>query len=434
MAIICGIDFSPASEAACRVAALLAERDEPLVLVHAITPFTLAGPAEYQSGTMIEEIRTSVDRAMGDFAVRLGGRIHEATRRVEFGEADELVLAEAEKAGARLVVVGSVGQRGLKSLLGSHADRIASRSRVPVLVVRGDFPAAEWLAQERPLRVAVAAELGPSTEPAIEWAAHLTQQGPCQFIVAHLSWPPEAYERYAIDAPMYLDRTHPVVREVVERRLSEAAARLRGTGETRIVVESNMGSTDDAIAQVAARERADLLVVGRGREEGRHWWERSVSRGVIRSAPMSVVCVPDVADETHLPDAHIRRVVAATDFSPLGNSAVAYACSLVPEGGEILLVHALDDEEMPAAERGRRREQLEDYGRNASGKAKVTVQLLTGDDPAHLIAAAAERFGADLICVGSRGRSGIARTLLGSVSQSILLRSRRPVLVVQSTL
>lgn len=434
MAIICGIDFSPASEAACRVAALLAEREEPLILVHAITPFTLAGPAEYQTGTVIDEMRASADRAIADLATRIGGDTREVVRRVDFGEADELVLAEAEKAGARLIVVGSVGQRGLKALLGSRADRIASRSRVPVLVVRGDFPAAAWLHQKRPLRVAVAAELGPSTEPAIEWAARLTRQGPCQFIVAHLSWPPEAYDRYAIDAPMHLDRTHPVVREVVERRLSEVASRLEGAGETRIVVESNIGSTDDAIAQVAAREHADLLVVGRGREEGRHWWERSVSRGVIRSAPMSVVCVPDVADESRLPDARVRRIVAATDFSALGNAAVAYALGLVPDGGEVLLVHALDDTETPPEERARRQEQLEEYARTATEKAKVTVQLLTGDDPAHLIAAAAERFGADLICVGSRGRSGIARTLMGSVSQSILLRSRRPVLVVQSTL
>lgn len=432
MAIICGIDFSEASEAACRVAALLTEREEPLVLVHAVTPFALAGPAEYQSGTMIDDMRTAADRALDDFAKRLGGT-REVIRRVEFGEADELVLAEAEKAGARLVVVGSVGQRGLKALLGSHADRIASRSRAPVLVVRGDFPAAAWLDQERPLRVAVAAELGPSTEPAVEWAARLTQQGPCQYIVAHLSWPPEAYERYAIDAPMHLDRTHPVVREVIERRLSEVAARLEGAGETRILVESNMGSTDDAIAQVAAREHADLLVVGRGREEGRHWWERSVSRGVIRNAPMSVVCVPDVADQTRLPDVHIRRIVAATDFSALGNAAVAHALGFAPDGAEILLVHALDDADMPAEERARRQEQLERYAGAASRRANVTVQLLAGDDPARLISAAAERFGADLICVGSRGRSGIARTLLGSVSQSILLRSRRPVLFVQST-
>lgn len=54
------------------------------------------------------------------------------------------------------------------------------------------------------------------------------------------------------------------------------------------------------------------------------------------------------------------------------------------------------------------------------------------EDPARLIGAAAERFGADVICVGSRGRSGLARALLGSVSQGLLLRSRRPVLVIQS--
>ena len=429
MAIICGIDFSPASEAAAEVAALLAERSgEPLILVHAVTPFAL-DPVQLQTGTMLDDMRASADKAMNDLATRLATGKREVLRRVEFGEVDEVVLAEADRAEARLVVVASVGQRGLKSLLGSQASRIASRSRVPVLVIRGDFPAAAWLGQQRALRVAVAAELAPSTDPAIEGAARLTESGPCEFILAHLSWPPEEYERLAIHAPMHLDRTHPLVREVIEEKLAGAAARLEGRGETKVVIESNLGKTEDAITQVAARERADLLVVGRGREEGRHWWERSVSRGVIRNAPMSVLCVPDVAEEAQRRDIRIQKVVAATDFSPLGNSALAYALSVVPTGGEVLLVHVLEDEDIADEERERRKEQLERHTREG---VKISAELLSGDDPAHLIAAAAERFAADLICVGSRGRSGIARTLLGSVSQSILLRSRSPVLIVPS--
>lgn len=430
MAIICGIDFSPASEKAAEVAALLAERyGEPLILVHAITPVVL-DPVQYQTGTMLDAMRTSADVAMNDLATRLAAGKRDIVRRVEFGEVDVLVLAEAERVAARLVVVGSVGQRGLKALLGSQAERIASHSRVPVLVVRGELPAAAWLEKQHPLRVAVAAELAPSTDRAVEWAAELTQHGPCEFILAHLSWPPEEYERLAIHAPMHLDRTHPLVQEVIEQKLARAAERLQGRGETKVVVESNIGRIDDAIAQLAAREHADLLVVGRGREEGRHWWERSVSRGVIRNASMSVVCVPDVADEARLPDVRVRKIVAATDFSPLGNAAVAYALGVVPAGGEVLLVHVLENEDIDAGERARRKEQLE---RHARAGTKVSVEVLDGHDPAQLIVAAAERFGSDLICVGSRVLSGIARAILGSVSQSILLRSRCPVLIVPST-
>jgi nucleotide-binding universal stress UspA family protein len=178
-------------------------------------------------------------------------------------------------------VLGLVGGRGLKILLGSTSDRIAARSPVPLFVVRGDFPAAAWLREKKPLRVAVAADLGPSMDTAVQWASQLIERGPCQFVATHVSWPPEDYAPLAIDAPMHLDRTHPLVEQVIRRELDSVASQLKGSGETKIVVESNVGKTGAAIAQVASREGADLLVVGRGREEGRHWWERSVSREVV---------------------------------------------------------------------------------------------------------------------------------------------------------
>jgi len=57
------------------------------------------------------------------------------------------------------------------------------------------------------------------------------------------------------------------------------------------------------------------------------------------------------------------------------------------------------------------------------------VEVVWGD-PAEAIAHAAERVGADAICVGSHGRGALARAVLGSVSQALLGRTHRPVLVV----
>jgi nucleotide-binding universal stress UspA family protein len=346
---------------------------------------------------------------------------------VRVGVPDEVLLEEAETSGSRLIVLASVGERGLKLILGSTSDRLASRSPVPVLVIRGDFPAARWLREQHPLRVAVAADLGPSTDDAVDWAAQLIDRAPCEFVAMHVSWPPEEYARLAIEAPMHLDRTHPLVEQVIRRDLTAVASRLRGIGETKIVVESNLGRPDAAIVQVASREEADLLVVGRGREEGRRWWERSVSRAVIRQAPMSVVCVPEAAREMPASAPRVRKVLCATDFSPLGNSAVAWAQSLVPADGELMVVHVLDAD-APEERRNSAREQLEAAA--AGSEAKITVEVLAGDDPARLITAAAERFDASVICVGSRGHGALAKAMLGSVSQGVLLSTRRPVLMV----
>ena len=431
MTIVCGTDFSQASIAACEVAALIAAaHDEPLILVHAVAPVTV--PPPYDVGRALDDLVTSADRALRDLAARLGTGGVQVSTSVRIGAADEVLLAEVERTGARIIVLGSVGERGLKFLLGSTSDRIASRTPVPLFVMRGGFPAAAWLRGNKPLRVAVAADLGPSTDTAVQWASQLIERGPCEFVALHVSWPPEDYARLAIDAPMHLDRTHPLVEQVIRRELDSVASRLKGGNETKIVVESNIGRTGAAIAQIASREEADLLVVGRRREEGLRWWERSVSREVIREAPMSVVCVPEAGQDVPAVAPSIRRVLCATDFSPLGNSAVLYANSLLPQGGDLMLVHVMDDD-ASREDRDAARRQLESLVKGA-GKANVTIEVMTGDDPARLITAAAERFGADVICVGSRGRAALTKAMLGSVSQGILLATTRPVLMVPAPL
>jgi nucleotide-binding universal stress UspA family protein len=51
-------------------------------------------------------------------------------------------------------------------------------------------------------------------------------------------------------------------------------------------------------------------------------------------------------------------------------------------------------------------------------------------EPATAICQAAERFDADLICMGSRGRSLFKKMIFGSVSQDVMERSNRAVLVI----
>jgi len=59
------------------------------------------------------------------------------------------------------------------------------------------------------------------------------------------------------------------------------------------------------------------------------------------------------------------------------------------------------------------------------------MDALTGGDVARTLAQAAERLDADLVCMGSHGRGGLGRALLGSVAQQMLAHSRRPVLVLR---
>jgi nucleotide-binding universal stress UspA family protein len=58
------------------------------------------------------------------------------------------------------------------------------------------------------------------------------------------------------------------------------------------------------------------------------------------------------------------------------------------------------------------------------------AELHTGDAATEIVAAA-QSWNADLIVVGSRGRSPVARALLGSVARSVLLNAKCSVLVVR---
>lgn len=61
----------------------------------------------------------------------------------------------------------------------------------------------------------------------------------------------------------------------------------------------------------------------------------------------------------------------------------------------------------------------------------LTSERVEGRSPAEAIVDAARREGADLIVMGSHGRTGVARVLLGSVAQKVLVLSPVPVMIVK---
>jgi nucleotide-binding universal stress UspA family protein len=60
----------------------------------------------------------------------------------------------------------------------------------------------------------------------------------------------------------------------------------------------------------------------------------------------------------------------------------------------------------------------------------VRLEVVEGWSVPEQILAAGDRLNADLIVMGTHGRTGLRRALLGSVAEEVLRRSHRPVLVV----
>lgn len=62
---------------------------------------------------------------------------------------------------------------------------------------------------------------------------------------------------------------------------------------------------------------------------------------------------------------------------------------------------------------------------------QTQIEIVEHQHPAVGLCQAAERFRAELICMASAGRTGLQKRLRGSVTESVLRRSHRPVLIVR---
>jgi nucleotide-binding universal stress UspA family protein len=124
----------------------------------------------------------------------------------------------------------------------------------------------------------------------------------------------------------------------------------------------------------------------------------------------------------------LQQALVATDLSQFANRAVPYAFALTQPGGEVHLLHVVkEDAELDEAELKR---QLHALAPEAA-RQQVRAHIVRGDDTATTVAQCAARFGVDVICIASHGRSGISRALVGSVADSLLRATRLPVLVLR---
>ena len=137
-----------------------------------------------------------------------------------------------------------------------------------------------------------------------------------------------------------------------------------------------------------------------------------------------------------------ETIVLGLDGSPESKRAVAVARDLAAAGGgkiigvhvrEILLGRAggqptyADEDEIAA----KAKKTVEDLT-SAGIEATLETGTSTMGGPAHVLAEIAGRNSADLIVVGTRGRSQVAGLLLGSVTQRLLHIAPCPVLAVPS--
>ncbi|HEX8138220.1 MAG TPA: universal stress protein [Pyrinomonadaceae bacterium] len=250
-------------------------------------------------------------------------------------------------------------------------------------------------------------------------------------VVADADVPPEVWreEGYGKGA----------VRREMERRGEQITAlaveRLKEVGIPAEVVVTR-GDPRRLIPFFARKWSSDLIFVrAHVRNDLAHWMLGSVARAVVSYAPCTVQIVRDLAeDRAHTLDSG-RRVLLATDGSEISAAAAqALAGRPWPKGSEFKVV-SVEEPWALKSSRVRHDEQAQEAVSSAeqvlaAAGLKATGAVLSGNAK-EVILDEAQKWDADLIVVGSHGRRGFKRFLLGSVSEAVAMNAHCSVVVVR---
>jgi nucleotide-binding universal stress UspA family protein len=283
--ILVGTDFSETARAALRAAGALARRTgAALDLVHAarngtelvtgyapLDALLLRAPDPAEARAHVESQLAALAKDLEPLAVK---------RHLVRGEAAPELVALRELLRADLVVLGSVGLRGLRRfILGSVADRVLRRPGCPLLLVKESPATGEFKT------IVVAQEYPDRPTAWLEVALQIAHAERAELVLLHVL-PPKGYASDSHHVDLEPERA--------PEKLEALVAQLDATVPVRI--ETRRGDAGELIAPFAREAGADLLVMGAERHAD--GWPGRVTDRVARSGlPALLVVWPEAETE-----------------------------------------------------------------------------------------------------------------------------------------
>ena len=226
-----------------------------------------------------------------------------------------------------------------------------------------------------------------------------------------------------------------------ERAVDSVAdlARTHLSGEITTAVES--GVPVQTINDYVDTRDIDLIVMG---TQGRTGFERvvlgSVAEKTVRTADVPVVTVTPDADIDDIGDQPCENVLLPTDGSEGAELAVEWGITLAEAyDATVHTVYSVDTSRFGGVEESAEihdalgqagREALETVReRSRAADVSVTGSIATGP-AARTILSYGEEHDVDLIVMGTHGRSGLRRHLIGSVTETVVRNAAVPVCCV----
>lgn len=295
-------------------------------------------------------------------------------------------------------------------------------------------------------KVVVGVDFSPESEIAARQALAICRRGGHELVLV--------YADAVVEIPQVSDSPQPAVREAVEtyrNQLAQALGEVRdhlgdlrerlsdqGVIVSQVLVEDSPAA---GISAVAAEMQARLTAVGAHGGGGLPWLPvGNVATGVVRLCETNVL----VARASRTDHNGYFRIAVGTDFSASAERALEAAVELAAPGAHIDVVHCASlrpqvfsgfgvIEPLPAPLRQALADDLRIQGEQLLARHRregVSLAVhVSSDRPPAGLAHWAETRSCDLVAVGSHGRRGVRRLVLGSVAESMLKRAPCSVLV-----
>ncbi len=229
------------------------------------------------------------------------------------------------------------------------------------------------------------------------------------------------------------------------RALVETTAEQLDRPGLEVFSDIQLGYPKKAIPEFAREWKADLIMVGsRGLGAVSRFFLGSVAQGVLRAAPCSVEIVRSTSPDSPA-SSHAMKILLATDGSECSEIAVRSVANRPwPAGSEFKIVSGRElltlenatsaSSPCPIYPESLLNEILEDARKRADKAIAQARHVLTSKglkvcdgpgtpvgDAREILLDEARAWGVDLIVLGSHGRHGFDRLVLGSVSESVAL-------------
>ena len=134
----------------------------------------------------------------------------------------------------------------------------------------------------------------------------------------------------------------------------------------------------------------------------------------------------------------IKKIICPVDFSELSRKSLQYANEFAKlSNGQVFLVGVIENDPTITYSKGLEKERAEEEQKllaliEEENMAGIVADYVIYEGfPEECILDYAKRQEADVIIMGSHGRRGLKRMILGSVAEHVIRRSPCPVLIVK---